>query len=119
MSWGKPDAFRSGPETRGGVLKHLDLLIVRNIFLTETAQFADVVLSLPPASRKKDGTFTNTERRVRGCARPFSVPGSAKADWEIIAELATRLGYPMPYASAGEIMTEINRVTPSYAGNHL
>jgi predicted molibdopterin-dependent oxidoreductase YjgC len=96
-------------------LKHLDLLIVQDIFLTETARLADVVL--PSACfAEKDGTFSNTERRVQRIRKAVSPPGQAKADWEIIAEVATKMGYPMPYASAEEIMEEIRQVTPSYAG---
>jgi formate dehydrogenase alpha subunit len=96
-------------------LKHLDLLIVQDIFLTETATLADVVL--PSACfAEKDGTFTNAERRVQRVRKAVPAPGEAKADWEIIAGISTRMGYPMGYASAAEIMAEINAVTPSYAG---
>jgi formate dehydrogenase major subunit len=96
-------------------LKHLDLLIVQDIFLTETAKLADVVL--PSACfAEKDGTFSNTERRVQRVRKAVPAPGEAKADWEIIAGISTRMGYPMGYASAAEIMAEINTVTPSYAG---
>jgi formate dehydrogenase major subunit len=96
-------------------LKHLDLLIVQDIFLTETARLADVVL--PSACfAEKDGTFSNTERRVQRIRKAVPAPGEAKADWEIIAGISTRMGYPMGYASAAEIMAEINTVTPSYAG---
>lgn len=96
-------------------LKQLDLLIVQDIFLTETARLADVVL--PSACfAEKDGTFTNTERRVQRIRKAVPAPGQAKADWEIIAGISTKMGYPMNYASAGAIMAEINAVTPSYAG---
>ena len=96
-------------------LKHLDFLVVQDIFLTETAQLADVVL--PSACfAEKDGTFTNTERRVQRVRKAVPAPGQAKADWEIIAELSAKMAYPMTYASAGDIMTEINGLTPSYAG---
>ena len=96
-------------------LKHLSLLIVQDIFLTETARLADVVL--PSACfAEKDGTFTNTERRVQRVRKAVPAPGQVKADWEIIAGISTRMGYPMGYASAAEIMAEINAVTPSYAG---
>ena len=96
-------------------LKHLDLLIVQDIFLTETARLADVVL--PSACfAEKDGTFTNTERRVQRVRKAVPAPGQAKADWEIIAGISTRMGYPMNYASAAEIMAEINAVAPSYTG---
>jgi formate dehydrogenase major subunit len=96
-------------------LKHLDLLIVQDIFLTETARLADVVL--PSACfAEKDGTFTNTERRVQRVRKAVPAPGQAKADWEIIAGISAKMGYPMNYASAAEIMAEINAVAPSYTG---
>ncbi len=96
-------------------LKKLDLLIVQDIFLTETAQIADVVL--PSASfAEKDGTFTNTERRVQRIRKAVDAPGEAKPDWEIIAGIATKMGYPMQYLSAQQIFEEITSVTPSYAG---
>ncbi len=96
-------------------LKDLELLVVQDIFLSETARLADVVL--PSACfAEKDGTFTNTERRVQRIRRALPPPGSAKADWEIIADLAARMGYPMTYGSAEEIMAEINQVAPSYGG---
>ena len=96
-------------------LQKLDLLIVQDIFLTETAELADIVL--PSASfAEKDGTFTNTERRVQRIRKIVDAPGEAKADWEIICGLSTQMGYPMKYASAKEIFEEIVTVTPSYAG---
>jgi formate dehydrogenase alpha subunit len=96
-------------------LNHLELLIVQDIFLTETAMLADAVL--PSACfAEKDGTFTNTERRVQRVRAAVPAPGQAKADWEIIAEISVKMGYPMSYASAADIMKEINSVTPSYAG---
>ncbi len=96
-------------------LKRLDFLLVQDLFLTETARLADVVL--PSACfAEKDGTFTNTERRVQRIRKAVQAPGLAKADWEIIAGISAKMGYPMTYASAGEIMAEINRVAPSYAG---
>ena len=96
-------------------LKHLDLLIVQDILLTETAKLADVVL--PSACfAEKDGTFSNTERRVQRVRKVVAPPGQAKADWEILSAVATKMGYPMEYASAEAIMEEIRTVTPSYAG---
>jgi formate dehydrogenase alpha subunit len=96
-------------------LKKLELLVVQDIFLTETAQLAHVVL--PGASfAEKDGTFTNTERRVQRVRKALTPPGDAKADWEIIAGLSGKMGYPMNYASPEEIFKEIAKVTPSYAG---
>jgi formate dehydrogenase major subunit len=96
-------------------LNHLDLLIVQDILLSETAEIAHVVL---PAAcfAEKDGTFSNTERRVQMVRKAVEAPGQAKADWEIIAELSTKMGYPMGYATPEDIMKEINALTPSYAG---
>jgi len=96
-------------------LKTLDFLVVQDVFLTETAQLADVVL--PAASfAETDGTFTNTERRVLLVNKAIEPPGEARQDWEIIGDLATRMGYPMSYANAAKIMDEIAEVTPIYGG---
>jgi formate dehydrogenase alpha subunit len=96
-------------------MKKLDLLIVQDIFLTETGEFADVIL--PSACfAEKDGTFSNTERRVQRIRRAVDAPGKAKPDWQIISELATTMGYSMTYPSAEDIMKEINQLAPSYAG---
>jgi formate dehydrogenase major subunit len=96
-------------------LANLDFLVVQDIFLTETGQMADVVL--PAASfAEKDGTFTNTERRVQQVRKGVEPPGQARTDWEIIADLATSMGYEMHYRSAEEIFNEITQLTPSYAG---
>lgn len=96
-------------------LKNLDFLVVQDIFLTETAQLADVIL--PAASfAEKEGTFTNTERRVQRVRKGVEPPGEARADWEIICDVSRRMGYEMRYASAEEVFEEIRRVTPSYAG---
>ncbi len=96
-------------------LEKLDFLVVQDIFLTETAQLADVVL--PAVSfAEKDGTFTNTERRVQRVRQAIPPVGSAKPDWEIICLIAGAMGYKMNYTSPREIMQEIAAVTPSYAG---
>jgi len=96
-------------------LKNTEFLIVQDIFLTETAQLADVVL--PAASfAEKDGTFTNTERRVQRVRKAVPAPGEAKADWEILMELINRLGSPKTYPSPASIMDEIAQVTPQYGG---
>ena len=99
----------------GSPLEHLDFLVVQDIFLTETGKLADVVL---PASSfaEKDGTFTNTERRVARVRQAIRPVGRSRPDWQIICELSRRLGYPMDYASPEEIFEEIRQVTPSYAG---
>ena len=96
-------------------LESLDFLVVQDIFLTETAQLADVVL--PAASfAEKDGTFSNTERRVQRVRKAIEPIGNSKPDWEIICQIATAMGYPMSYGSPEDIMNEIARVTPSYGG---
>jgi len=96
-------------------LAGLDFLAVQDLFLTETAQLADVVL--PAAGfAEKDGTFTNTERRIQRIRRALDPPGNAQADWEILCGIATRMGYSMQYEDASDIMDEIAQVTPSYGG---
>lgn len=96
-------------------LDKLEFLVVQDIFLTETAQKADVVF--PSASfAEKDGTFSNTERRVQRVRKAINPPGVAQEDWQIISNLATRMGYPMQYKNAEEIFEEIRKLTPSYAG---
>jgi predicted molibdopterin-dependent oxidoreductase YjgC len=97
-------------------LKHLDFLVVQDIFLTETAQLADVVL--PAASwAEKTGTMTNSERRVQMVRPVIPSPGEVRQDWWIVGEIARRMGYDgLTYAGPPEIMAEINRLTPSYAG---
>ena len=96
-------------------LGKLDLLIVQDIFLTETAQYAHVVL--PSACfAEKDGTFTNTERRVQRLRKALDPPGQARADWEIIADIATRMGCPMAWETPAEVMDEIAALTPIYGG---
>ena len=96
-------------------LEHLDFLVVQDIFLTETAQLADVVLP-SAAFAEKDGTFSNTERKVQLVRKAVQAPGEAREDWKIICDLAGRMGYAMDYAGSKEIMEEIARVTPSYGG---
>ncbi len=96
-------------------LKQLDFLVVQDIFLTETAALADVVL---PATTfaEKAGTFSNTERRVAPVRQVIPPLGDSRPDWQIIAEISRRLGYPMDYADPEAIFEEIRKVTPSYAG---
>lgn len=96
-------------------LKKLDFLLVQDLFLTETAELADIVL---PAAcfAEKDGTFTNTERRVQRIRKALVPPGEAKSDWEIICALSERMGYDLSYDFAAEIMEEISELTPIYGG---
>jgi formate dehydrogenase major subunit len=96
-------------------LNNLDFLVVQDIFLTETARLADVVLPTC-CYAEKDGTFANTERRVQRVRKAVDPPGQAWDDWKICCEIATRMGYPMAYDNSRQIMEELARVTPSYAG---
>lgn len=98
-------------------LKELDFLVVQDIFMTETAKLAHVILPAA-SSAEKEGTFTNTERRVQRVRQALSPVGRARPDWQIISELAERMGYPMGYESPQEIMEEITRLTPIYGGIH-
>jgi formate dehydrogenase alpha subunit len=96
-------------------LKNLEFLVVQDIFLSQTARYADVVL--PGVSfAEKDGTFTNTERMVQRVRKAIEPVGNSKPDWVIIAEIASRLGYPMIYESPDKIMEEIASLTPVYGG---
>ena len=96
-------------------LSKLELLVVQDIFLTETAQMADVVL---PAAcwGEKDGTFTNTCRTVQRVRKAVAPPGEAKPDWQIIKELATFFGVKWSYASPSDVFDEIASINPAYAG---
>jgi formate dehydrogenase (NADP+) alpha subunit len=96
-------------------LEALDFLVVQDIFLTETAELAHVVL---PATSfaETDGTFTNTERRVQRVRKAVAPPGEARDDFRIICEIGRRMGYPMEYENAAAIADEIARVTPIYGG---
>jgi len=93
----------------------LEFLVVQDLFLTETAKHADVVL---PAAcyAEKDGTFTNTERRVQRVRKAVEAPGEARADWAIICDLSRHMGYAMAYNSPADIFEEIRGLTPTYAG---
>ncbi len=96
-------------------LRELDLLVVQDIFLTETAAMADVVL--PGACfAEKEGTFTNTERRVQRVRKALDPPGEALEDMRIIMALSGRMGYSMGYEDAAAVMDEIAALTPSYGG---
>jgi len=97
-------------------LKKLELLIVQDLFLTETARLADVVL--PAVSfAEKDGTFTNTERRIQRVKKAIEPVGNSKPDWWIICQLARRMGAQnFDFENPSEVMEEIARLTPSYGG---
>jgi formate dehydrogenase major subunit len=95
-------------------LSALDFLVVQDIFLTETAEFADVIL---PASSylEKDGTYTNTDRRVQLGRKVLDPPGQARVDWEVVQDIANRIGLGWDYGSPREVFEEIVAVMPNYA----
>lgn len=96
-------------------LEKIDFIVVQDIFMNETAEFADVVL--PAASfAEKDGTFTNSERRVQRVRKAVEPVGESKADWIIIRDILKRLGMKEDYSSVEEIAEEISSLTPQYGG---
>ncbi len=96
-------------------LNKLDFLVVQDIFLTETCELADVVL--PAASfAEKDGTFSNTERRIQRVRKAINPIGDSKPDWKILMDIMNLLGYSKKYFEVSEIMDEIASLTPSYGG---
>jgi len=95
-------------------LANLDFLVVQDIFLTETAEFADVIL---PASAylEKEGTYTNTDRRVQIGRPALRLPGEARLDWQILCEVSRRMGYEMDYETPSQIFDEFAGLTSAYA----
>lgn len=111
------DSAVSDPDTNHIVhaLESAEFLVVQDIFLTPTAEFADVVL---PAAcyAEKDGTFTSSERKVQRVRKAVEPPGQARPDWVIITELSRRLGYEMSYDNTEQIFNELATLTPIYGG---
>ena len=110
------DIAQSDPNTSHvtAALKALDLLVVQDLFINETAKLAHVFL--PGTSfLEKDGTFTNAERRINR-VRPVMAPRTGKHEWQIPCEIAQAMGYIMAYDSPREIMDEIAALTPTFAG---
>jgi len=110
------DIAQSDPNTQHvqRALESMDLVIVQDLFLNETARFAHVFL--PGTSfLEKDGTFTNAERRINR-VRPVMASKTGKQEWEVTCDLSAALGYPMHYDSSSQIMDEIATLTPTFAG---
>lgn len=95
--------------------ERLEFFVVQDIFFSKTAQFADVVLPAAP-SLEKDGTFTNTERRILRFYKVFEPLGDSKPDWEIFQEVANRLGANWNYQHPSEIMDEASSLVPIFSG---
>ncbi|AKQ54651.1 NAD-dependent formate dehydrogenase subunit alpha [Bordetella hinzii] len=110
------DIVQSDPNTQhvAAALSAMECIVVQDLFLNETAKYAHVFL---PGSSflEKDGTFTNAERRISR-VRKVMEPRNGMADWEITMALSNALGYPMHYRHPSEIMAEIARLTPTFAG---
>jgi formate dehydrogenase major subunit len=110
------DIAQSDPNTTHveAALRAMDLVVVHDLFLNETARFAHVFL--PGASfLEKDGTFTNAERRINR-VRPVMPSRVGRDEWQVVCEIATAMGYPMSYAAPSHIMDEIAATTPTFAG---
>ncbi len=96
-------------------LESLDFLVVSELFQTETTAYADVILP-GSAYLEKEGTFTNTERRVQRVRKAVNAPGEARLDTDIFVDLMNRMGYPQKPVSSAELMDEIASLTPSFGG---
>jgi formate dehydrogenase major subunit len=96
-------------------LEKLEFFVVQDVILSETARYADVVLPASP-SLEKDGTFTNTERRIQRLYQVFEPLGESKPDWRIIQDIANALGAKWNYTHPSEVMDEVASLTPMFAG---
>ena len=111
------DQVRTDPNIQHVIdgIEALDFFVVDDLFLTETAKYADVVL--PGISyAEKEGTFSNTERRVQRIRKAVASPGEAKPDIWIFTEIMRRMGYDQPHLTSAQVMDEIASLTPSFAG---
>ena len=96
-------------------LSKLDFFVVQDIFFSDSCRFADVVLPASP-SLEKEGTFTNTERRVQRLYQVLEAAGGSRPDWQIIQDVANRFGGKVELPASVEIYREIASLTPMFAG---
>jgi predicted molibdopterin-dependent oxidoreductase YjgC len=114
------NSIRTHPDTSKVIkaFKKLDFLVVQDLFMTETAEFADVVL--PAASTlEKEGTFTNTERRIQLVRKVLDPPGEARPDWLIYTMLAEKMGKSFGFRSVSDIDNERSSLVPLWAGVNM
>lgn len=111
------DPVRTDPDTHHVIhaLESLEFLVVDDLFLTETAKYADVVLP-GRAFAEKEGAFTNTERRIQRVRKAVEGPQGTRLDTDIFTELMNLMGYPQPHLTPAQVMDEIAALTPSYGG---
>jgi len=96
-------------------LEECEFLVVQDIFMTETAEYADVIL--PAATyAEKNGTFTNTERRVQRIRKAIPNVGNSRGDWEILSAIMSKLGYENNFKTSEDVFNEMKKLTPSYSG---
>lgn len=95
--------------------ENLDFMVVQDVFLSRTAEFADVVLPACP-SVEQEGTYVNTERRIQRSYQVLEPPGDSRPDWRILTDLAARMGYDWGYTHPAQIMEECARIAPMFAG---
>ncbi len=111
------DPMVSDPDTHHIIkaLESLEFLVVQDLFMTKTARYADVILPAKSFA-EKEGTFTNTERRVQRIRTAVTLDGEMRSDTDIIIDLMNAMGYKQPYLTPKQIMDEIALLTPSYHG---
>ena len=110
-----PAQSEADQHARGELLGGLDHLVVQDIFLTKTAELADVVLPASAAWCEAEGTVTSSERRVQRVRKALDPPGEARDDIEIVHELARRLGHDLGSPRAEDVWDELRSLSPLHA----